>query len=136
MDLGTVISIVSEYWPEVEAIYLFGSHAAGEAWPSSDLDLALLLPPAVARRERLIALHDARFELERASGGEVDLVNLREVPTVVQNEIIHHGRRIHEPDRYAAESFEMQVLSAYQKLNQERAGILEDGLRGGRFYNV
>lgn len=32
--------------PDAWAIYVFGSFARGEEWPDSDLDLAVLLPPA------------------------------------------------------------------------------------------
>jgi len=45
-------------------------------------------------------------------------------------------RRIYTGDEYAAEEFEMLTLSYYQKLNEERAGVLAEGLRSGRFYDV
>lgn len=65
----------------------------------------------------------------------MDLINLREVSTVFQKEIIAADRRIHTGNAYAADEFEMLVLSFYQKLSEERAGILAEGLRSGRFYN-
>lgn len=34
-----------------------------------------------------------------------------------------------------ADEFEMLVLSLYQKLNEERAAILNEGLRSGKFYD-
>jgi len=64
------------------------------------------------------------------------LINLRQVSTVFQKEIIMAERRIICADTYAAEEFEMLVLSRYQKLNEERAELLAEGLRSGRFYNV
>lgn len=45
-------------------------------------------------------------------------------------------RRIYCGDLYAADEFEMLVLSFYQKLNEERAEVLAEGLRSGRFHNV
>ena len=78
-------------------------------------------------------LSDLWHELEAALGKTVDIVNLRLAPTVLQNEIIAADRRIHTGDENSAGEFEMLTLSFYQKLNEERAGIIEDVLAGGRF---
>ncbi|MEA3396520.1 MAG: nucleotidyltransferase domain-containing protein, partial [Chloroflexota bacterium] len=64
---------------------------------------------------------------------KVDLINLRRVPTVLQKEVIAADRRIYHADEYAADEFEMLTLSYYQKLNEERAEIIEDALATGRF---
>lgn len=130
--VGTVLSV----YPNTQAIYLFGSWGTEDEWPSSDVDIALLLPPEDARRIGSLAMSDLRFALQELLKKDVDLINLRLVPTVFQKEIILAERRIFCPDRYAADEFEMLVLSFYQKLNQERAGIMAEGLRSGRFYNV
>ncbi len=66
----------------------------------------------------------------------MDLVNLRQVSTVFQKEIVMAERRIYCADQYAADEFEMLTISFYQKLNEERAGILAEGLRSGSFYQV
>lgn len=63
-------------------------------------------------------------------------MNARGVSTVLQKEIIMAERRIFCADRYATDEFEMLVLSFYQKLNEERAEIVAEGLRSGRFYGV
>lgn len=81
-------------------------------------------------------MSDLRFALQDLLKKDVDLINLRLAPTVFQKEIILAERRIFCADRYAADEFEMRVLSFYQKLNQERAGIMAEGLRSGRFYDV
>lgn len=44
-------------------------------------------------------------------------------------------RRVYTGDEYAADEFEMLTLSFYQKLNQERAEVLVEGLQSGRFYS-
>lgn len=130
--VGTVLSV----YPNTQAIYLFGSWGTEDEWPSSDVDIALLLPPEDARRIGSLAMSDLRFALQELLKKDVDLINLRLVPTVFQKEIILAERRIFCAERYAADEFEMLVLSFYQKLNQERAGIMAEGLRSGRFYNV
>ena len=100
------------------------------------VDIAVLLPPDEAKREGDMSMSDARLALERLLGKGVDLVNLQQVSTVFQKEIIMADRRINCATGYAADEFEILVLSLYQKLNEERAEVLAEGLRSGRFYNV
>ena len=131
-----VIPLLRAAYPDVQAIYLFGSSATADERPDSDVDLALLLPPLTAKAVGSLALSDLRATLERRLDREVDLVNVRQVSTVFQKEIVWLGRRIDCADAYAADEFEMLVLSLYQKLNAERQGILEEFARTGRAYPV
>lgn len=134
--LNTLIDRVLKYYPEVQAIYLFGSYGTENEWPDSDIDIAVLLPPTQAKATGSLALSLLWLELEQTFGKSVDLINARQVSTVLQKEIIMADRRIYCGDRYAADEFEMLVLSFYQKLNEERAEILAEGLRSGRFHSV
>ena len=131
-----IIQPVLRNYPDTQAIYLFGSYGTDNAWPDSDVDIALLLPPKQARADRMLAISPLCAELGSLLKKPVDLINLREVSTAFQKEIIAADRRIHTGNAYAADEFEMLVLSFYQKLSEERAGILAEGLRSGRFYNV
>ena len=133
---STIIGEVLDAFPQTRAIYLFGSAASGDQQVDSDIDVALLLPAVQARSAGSLMLGPLHQRLEAALGCSVDLVNLRTVSTVFQNEIIASGRRIFCADSDAADEFEMLVMSMYQKLNAERAGILSEGLRSGRFYQV
>jgi predicted nucleotidyltransferase len=131
-----IVRTILENYPAAQAIYLFGTYGTADEWPDSDVDIAVLLPPDKAKLARLMAIGDARAAIERLLGKDVDLINLRQVSTVFQKEIIMSERRIFCADAYAADEFEMLVLSFYQKLNEERADVLAEGLRSGRFYNV
>lgn len=133
---AAIIQTVLTHYPAAQAIYLFGTYGTPDEWPNSDVDIALLLPPEEAKRAGHMALSNAHVALERLLGKDVDLINLRQVSTVFQKEIIMAERRICCADAYAADEFEMLVLSYYQKLNEERADVLAEGLRSGRFYNV
>jgi len=73
------------------------------------------------------------LELEDKLRKDVDLIDLRQSSTVLQKEVIGSGRRIYCGDAAGADEFEMHVLSLYQKLKAERAGILAEGLSSGRF---
>jgi predicted nucleotidyltransferase len=115
---------------------LFGSLATGEAWPDSDADIALLLPFAQARQSGQLLLSPCAVDLADQLNRDVDLLNLRLLSTVFQNQVIASGKLLHAHDESAADEFEMLALSLYQKLNEERAGILEDFRRTKRAYPV
>ena len=131
-----IVRTILEHYPAVQAVYLFGTYGTEDEWPDSDVDIAVLLPPEEAKRVGHMALSDTHLALARLLGKDVDLVNLRQVSTVFQKEIVMADRRIYCASGYAADEFEMVVLSLYQKLNEERAEVLAEGLRSGRFYNV
>ena len=133
---AAILSLLREVCPTLQAVYLFGSFGQGDPRPGSDVDLALLLPPEEAKAAGRLYLTDLHRELLGLMGREVDLINLRQVSTVLQKEVIGYGRRIFCSDAYATDEFEMLVLSAYQKLNEERAGVLQEGQRSGRFYDL
>ena len=135
-DYRPIIEAVLKHYPDVQAIYLFGSYDTEHEWPDSDVDIALLLPPKKVREAGSLALSPLWFELERLLGKTVDLIDLRQASTVFQKEIIMADRRIYCRDEYAVDEFEMLTLSFYQKLNQERSEVLAEGLRSGRFYKV
>lgn len=128
--------VVLAHYPQAQAIYLFGSWGTENEWPGSDADIAVLLPPRAAKALGSLMLSELRVELEALLKRDVDLINLRQVSTVFQKEIVLAERRVFCADRYAADEFEMLVLSLYQKLNEERADVLAEGLRSGRFCNV
>ena len=123
-------------FPDVQAIYIFGSVAMHEDTESSDIDIGLLLPHVDAARVGSLRYSDLRFSLEEIVGRAVDLVNLRRVSIVLQKEVLATGDRVYTRDRRAAEEYEMLVLSLYGKLNEERREILEEFARTGRAYAV
>jgi predicted nucleotidyltransferase len=111
--------------PETQAIYLFGSAAAGRLRDDSDVDVAVLLPHARAKELGGLALSDLAFDLMKALRRDVDLINLRLASTVLQKQVIENGIVLFCADEYAQDEFEMLTISFYQKLNEERAGILQ-----------
>ena len=80
--------------------------------------------PYQAKAVASLAFSDCQFALADALKKDVDLVNLRQVSTVFQKEIIY-GKLIYCANRYAVDEFEMLALSYYQKLNEERREIVE-----------
>jgi predicted nucleotidyltransferase len=90
--------LVAAYQPE--RVYLFGSHARGDAGPESDLDLLLIVPDDATperRRSRLA------YEALRGTGVAVDVVvwtrgyfeRRREVPASLPAVVHREGRLLH-----------------------------------------
>jgi len=131
-----IVRIILQYFPTTQAIYLFGTYGTADEWPTSDVDIAVLLPYQEAHQQPYLMLTPCHYDLEAALDKSVDLVNLREVETVFQHEIVTSGRRIYVADDNAVGEFEMLTLSFYQKLNEERAAILEEFRKTGKAYAV
>jgi len=123
--------------PNAQAIYLYGSWGTPEQWPTSDIDIAVLLPPVESKTVDMWAWLGLSVELARIAGVEkADLINLRQVSALLRKEVIAADRRIHCADEYAADEFEMLSISFYQKMNEERREIVEEFRRTGRAYDV
>lgn len=131
-----LIQTMTDNFPNTQAIYLFGSYAAGEQRADSDMDIAILLPHNESEQAKDLSFSDLKFRLSDIAKVDVDLINLRLVSTVFQNEIINSGKRIYCADETAADEFEALTLSFYQKLNEERADILRDFFESNRAYAV
>ena len=128
------IKTILDSYPSTQAIYLFGSWDTEDEWPNSDIDMSVLLPPEQAKSVDYKTWLFLTEKLGDITHKTVDLLNLRQVSTVLQKEVIMADRRIYTDETSAADEFELLTLSFYQKLNQERAEVLEAGLQSGRFY--
>ena len=134
--IDVIKDVVLRFYPNTQAIYLFGSYQTENEWPASDVDVAVLLSPDESGIAGSLMMSELYSTLGTMLRKDVDIVNLRRAPTVLQKEIVMADRRIYTGNRYAAEEFEMLTMSFYQKLNEERAGIIESALKVGRFHEV
>ena len=134
LDKG--LELVQSFLPDVQAVYLFGSFAYSDERPESDIDVALLLPHEKAKTLGTLYGSNLHQALTRFFGRDVDLINLRQVSTVFQNQIVSTGKLVYSADEVARQTFKMYTLSFYQKLNEERAGILKELYRTGEVYKM
>jgi hypothetical protein len=94
LDIQALASVFDRY-PGVEAVYLFGSHAAGTARPESDIDLALVPRDVSVHEQKLQILAD----LVRLGMDNVDLVILDLQDLVLTYEAIRYNRIVYKkPD--------------------------------------
>ena len=112
------------------AVYLFGSHASNQAMPDSDVDLAVLGKSPYTAADLFNVSSNLAIMLKR----NVDLVDLRAVPTDLQAQIVTKGQRHVLTNFEQIESFEDLVYSSYARLNEERKYILADIQQRGSVY--
>ena len=118
---------ILNFFPHLEAIYLFGSQANGSAFAESDIDLAFVLAtkpdPEIA-----YALKSALSYLLRH---DIDLVDFLRADTVTQAQIVAFGKIVWAkfPSKLAA--METTVFSKYALLNEERRDIIADIIHRG-----
>lgn len=106
--------------PNSKLLYLFGSQATSSATSMSDIDIAVLLPQKLDPIERF----EYQEKLASLFSRDLDLVDLLSASTVLQHQVIQTGTLL-RGNATEQTQFEMQVLSMYQRLNEERSAILE-----------
>jgi predicted nucleotidyltransferase len=95
--------------------YLFGSQAEGAARPSSDIDLAVLLPSSFTSVERfriqLKLMDDCSTAFQR---DDVDVAVLNEASPLLAYEVVKHGKLLYEDETSRpAIDFAVYTLSRY-----------------------
>jgi len=110
-------------------VVLFGSRARGHERPDSDIDVGVLRREGLVPRERFLPL---AAELSAALGGDVDLVDLRRAPGLLQHQAGTHGRALYEdqPGRfnvYRVLAWRLYLDEAYQ-CRRHDARYIREGL--------
>lgn len=137
--IETLLHEVLAGYPDLVAVYLFGSTAQNKAHRQSDIDLAILftanLPAEIRFRHRLlIGAH-----LETRLPVPIDLIDLNSAPLFLCFQVIKTGRILLEHDRTARCIFQMRTMSFYydlkpyldQQRTQTMQRIQEKGLGYG-----
>ena len=104
-----VVRQLLEPIPEIRLAYVFGSMARGEARLQSDLDLAWLTePPLTLGQESLVV-----DRLERATGREVQVIDLWRAPPLLLAEIVREGVPVVCRDETEQALFEGRAIARY-----------------------
>jgi len=106
--------------PDVRAVYLFGSWAAGNERPDSDLDLAVLPPYDAEMPDRLGLVS----RLSEIAGREVDLVDLRDAGHFLRFQVITTGTPIFKNDPGEILAWEGESMTRYQHHRERIAPLL------------
>jgi len=124
------VSRICASLPDVTAVYLFGSAVTGRTHPESDIDLAVLTDSFIDPQRLWKLTQDIAVIMHM----ETDIIDLRRASTVMRMQIIQNGKRLYCRDQAACDGFEDFVFSDFVRLNEERAGILEDIEQRGAVY--
>lgn len=96
-------------YPDIQAVYLFGSTASGKTRPESDLDLAILPGKSALREKKLDLLTD----LAREGFCDVDLVFLDTKDVVIKFESVRQNRLPYCAKGFDASAFFSLTLRQY-----------------------
>ena len=114
--LDRVVALLDERFG-LDALFVFGSEAAGTKHRDSDLDLAALF----RRRPDALELLDARTALEEITGRNVDLVDLGAASPILALQVLRNGRCVFGSSAPALASFEAILPGRYEDLKRIRA---------------
>jgi predicted nucleotidyltransferase len=113
---------VLDIFPDVWAIYIYGSTARGDSWSGSDLDVAVLLPPGqVVEQPWQIA-----GQLAGALGREIDLVDLRQSGDVLCMQVLAEGVELYNAEPGEVLAWEARAMTRYGRYRREIADLMAD----------
>lgn len=130
MELEAATSELQAAIPDLIAVYLFGSIARGDAGRESDVDFAVLAGSPIDGSLRF----ELEGRLEEKLRKSVDLIDLRRASAVFRVQILKDAAILLDGDPARRAEFECFALADYARLNEERAGILDDVRRSGRVH--
>ncbi|MCZ7670645.1 MAG: nucleotidyltransferase domain-containing protein [Chloroflexi bacterium] len=67
-----IVQTILSHFPQTQAVYLFGSYGTAQEWPDSDVDIAVLLPPTLAKQIGSLTLSKLHLALTTLLNKEVD----------------------------------------------------------------
>lgn len=119
--------------------YLFGSHARGQAWAHSDVDVALLLAGRPDDDRCLAIRLEAIGKLTAVLGtDEVDVVILNQAPPALKYAVLRDGILLACLDESARVAFYVHTLNAYLDfrpvLRRHERALLERARTGDLLY--
>lgn len=116
-------SLISESYGEVGMVYLFGSHARGEAGPLSDIDLGILyrerLRPTLQRELSLMS------DVSLIFGDRAKVTILNGAPPTLLYRVISEGIILYASDRDGRVRLETKALSEYLDFRPLLEGCME-----------
>jgi predicted nucleotidyltransferase len=107
-DLEFLSEIFGRY-PDIQAVYLFGSFAAGNVHGESDLDLAVVPRHSSIRAKKLDILAD----LARCGFCNVDLVFLDTDDIVLKYEAVRQNRLVYQAEDFDRGAMYSRVVRQY-----------------------
>src|SRR3989339_297444 len=112
--LQTIIQTILHCYPDVVAIYCFGSFGTIHENKESDIDLAILPSKKINPLERYQLAQKISYLVKR----EVDLIDLLSAKTFIQFQVVHTGNRIYCADPEKTNFFEDRIFLDYLEMQE------------------
>jgi predicted nucleotidyltransferase len=90
---------------EVEAIYLFGSYAKGNAKPISDVDICVLTERNIPKR--------VKEEILSNSSKNIDISIFWDLPPTIRFRVFKEGKLLYKRDEIALQRVKVATLKSY-----------------------
>lgn len=104
----------AEALPEVQAAFLFGSHATGRARADSDIDVAVLLDAEFAQANRAGSLRRVIESLAaHLAADRLDVVILNDAPPALAFQVLKHGKVAFERNATALHRFRVRTYARH-----------------------
>lgn len=107
-NLERLSSVFADY-PEIQAVYLFGSTSTGRTHAESDLDLAIVLRPDAHSFPKL----DILAKLAQAGFCNVDLVTLDTNDIVLKHEAVRRNRLIYQSNDFDRGAYFSKIIRLF-----------------------
>jgi len=105
-DLKKIRPIVEELKRgEVQAIYLFGSHAKGSARPTSDIDICVITNKDIPR--------SAKEEIMSNSSRNIDVSLFWDLPPTIRFRVFQEGKTLYTKDELSLQRIKVDTLKSY-----------------------
>jgi predicted nucleotidyltransferase len=124
-----IIQDLTNCFPGIEALYLFGSHATGEADADSDVDLAVYLAEQDLQANPCLDLEIGLF-MEKKLRCPIDVVVMQWVSPILQHQVLAHGRRLFERNPAHRAVLESLSFKRYLDARHYQRKRLESSTRG------
>ena len=119
-------TLTDQFADRLNTVYAFGSFAAGNLTPESDVDVAFQAEEKLSD----VALWKLQNQLAAELSRDVDLIDLNHTTTVLQMQIVSKGRVLFCKDPSQLRQFEAQLAAMHLTLNEDRLEILKSFVNG------
>ena len=100
-------------FPEIEAVYVFGSFAEGISCERSDIDIAVLLANSVEKDQYLDYRLDIIEEIQKRITRKVDVIILNQAPILLRFQALKKGKLIFERNANRRAEFQARSMARY-----------------------
>lgn len=124
-----IVPELTECFPAIEVLYVFGSQATGKAGAASDVDLAVYLTENDIRGNPCLDLEIGHF-VEKKLRCPVDVVVMQRISPILQHQVLANGRRLFERDPGRRVILESLSFKRYLDVRHYQKKRLEASVHG------